>query len=218
MARWGGQTGARLCGVVALALALIAPAAAVASSSVIVYDCAPNLCRISPDGTGMTHLTSDGQSGTSMAYGGPSLSRDGSKLTFAFNNHIFVSDANANNRGAPIATTGLIALMRPDGGQLAELEQTLANPPIQLCTYNLDGRGRNCPDATPSAGWAPDNNLLISTQPGLASNEQICHVSAAVQQPCIDVRANDPANESAQARAAVPRLGQERKRSPLGRR
>jgi hypothetical protein len=29
--------------VVALALALIAPAAAVASSSVIVYDCAPNL-------------------------------------------------------------------------------------------------------------------------------------------------------------------------------
>jgi hypothetical protein len=114
--------------VVALALALIAPAAAVASSSVIVYDCAPNLCRIAPDGTGMTHLTSDGQAGTSMAYGGPSLSRDGSKLAFAFNNHIFVSDANANNRGAPIATTGLSALMRPDGGQLAEFEQTLNNP------------------------------------------------------------------------------------------
>jgi hypothetical protein len=63
-----------------------------------------------------------------MAYGGPSLSRDGSKLAFAFNNHIFVSDVNANNRSAPFATTGLIALMRPDGGQLAELEQTLTNP------------------------------------------------------------------------------------------
>jgi Tol biopolymer transport system component len=182
---------------VVVALGFLAPAAAVASSSVIVYDCAPNLCRIAPDGTGMTHLTSDGQSGTSMAYGGPSLSRDGSKLAFAFNNHIFVSDVNANNRSAPFATTGLSALMRPDGGQVAEFEQTLANPPIQLCTYNLDGSGRNCQYATPSAGWAPDNNLLISTQPGLASNEQICHVSAAVNdnQPCSDVRANDPAND-----------------------
>jgi len=194
MVRRGGQTVARVCGVIA-ALALLAPAAAVASSSVIVYDCAPNLCRIAPDGTGMTHLTSDGQSGTSMAYGGPSLSRDGSKLAFAFNNHIFVSDVNANNRSAPFATTGLSALMRPDGGQVAELEQTLTNPPIQLCTYNLDGSGRNCQYATESAGWAPDNNLLISTQPGLASNEQICHVSAAVNQGCSDVRANDPAHD-----------------------
>jgi hypothetical protein len=192
MARFGSRTGA---GVVALALTLIAPGAAVASSSVIVYGCAPNLCRVSPDGTGMTQLTSDGQSGTSMAYGAPSLSRDGTKLAFAFNNHIFLSDVNANNRSAPLATTGLVALMRPDGGQLAELEETLSNPPIQLCTYNLDGTGRNCQYSTPSAGWAPDNNLLISTQPGLASNEQICHVSAAANQPCSDVRADDPAND-----------------------
>jgi hypothetical protein len=194
MAHRGCQTVARVCVVVA-ALAVLAPAAAGASSSVIVYDCAPNLCRIAPDGTGMTHLTGDGQSGTSMAYGGPSLSRDGSKLAFAFNNHIFVSDVNGNNRSAPFTTTGLIALMRPDGGQVAELEETLANPPIQLCTYNLDGSGRNCQYATPSAGWAPDNNLLISTQPGVASNEQICHVSAAANQGCTDVRANDPAHD-----------------------
>jgi Tol biopolymer transport system component len=178
-----------------VALAFAVPASAVASSSVIIYGCAPNLCRVNPDGTGMTQLTSDGRSGTSMAYGAPSLSRDGSKLAFAFDNHIFVSDANANNRSAPFASTGLIALMRPDGGQLAELEQTLTNPPIQLCTYSLDGSGRSCLYATPSAGWAPDNNLLISTQPGLASNEQICHVSAAVNQPCSDVRADDPAND-----------------------
>jgi hypothetical protein len=197
MGERGGRARPRVCGVVALAvaLALVAPAAAVASSSVIVYGCAPNLCRVNPDGTGLTQLTSDGQSGTSMAYGGPSLSRDGTKLAFAFNNHIFVSDANANNRSAPIATTGLSALMRPDGGQLAELEQTLTNPPIQLCTYNLDGSGRSCLYSTPSAGWAPDNNLLISTQPGLASNEQICHVSATVNQPCSDVRADDPSND-----------------------
>jgi hypothetical protein len=194
MARLGGRIGAGVGGVV-LALTLIAPTAAVASSSVIVYGCGPNLCRVSPDGTGLKQLTSDGQSGTSMAYGGPSLSRDGSKLAFAFNNHIFVSDVNANNRSAPLATTGLIALMRPDGEQLAELEQTLTNPPIQLCTYNLDGTGRNCQYSTPSAGWAPDNNLLISTQPGLFSNEQICHVPAAANQPCTDVRADDPAND-----------------------
>jgi hypothetical protein len=194
MALWTGRASARVCGVVALALALVAPAAAVAGSSVIIYGCAPNLCRINPDGTGMTPLTSDGQSGTSMAYGAPSLSRDGSKLAFSFNNHIFVSDVNANNRSAPFATTGLIALMRPDGGQLAELEQTLTNPPIVVCTYNLDGSGRSCLYSTPSAGWAPDNNLLISTQPGPASNEEICHVSAIARQPC-DVRADDPAND-----------------------
>jgi hypothetical protein len=176
-------------------MAFAVPTSAVASSSVIIYGCAPNLCRVNSDGTGMTQLTSDGQSGTSMAYGAPSLSRDGSKLAFAFNNHIFVSDVNANNRSAPFATTGLIALMRPDGGQLAELEQTLSNPPIQLCTYSLDGSGRSCLYSTPSAGWAPDNNLLISTQPGLASNEQICHVSVIANQPCSDVRADDPAND-----------------------
>jgi WD40-like Beta Propeller Repeat len=195
MGPWGGRVGARVCGVVVLAMGLVAPAAAVASASVIIYGCAPNLCRVNPDGTGMTQLTGDGQSGTSMAYGAPSLSRDGTKLAFAFNNHIFVSDVNANNRSAPFATTGLIALMRPDGGQLAELEQTLTNPPIQLCTYNLDGSGRSCLYSTPSAGWAPDNNLLISTQPGLASNEQICHVSVIANQPCSDVRADDPAND-----------------------
>jgi WD40-like Beta Propeller Repeat len=195
MARWVGRASARVCGVVALALALGAPAAAVAGSSVIIYGCAPNLCRINPDGTGMTSLTSDGQSGTSMAYGAPSLSRDGSKLAFSFDNHIFVSDVNANNRSAPFATTGLVALMRPDGGQLAELEQTLTNPPIQVCTYSLDGSGRSCLYSTPSAGWAPDNNLLISTQPGLASNEEICHVSAIANQPCSDVRADDPGND-----------------------
>jgi hypothetical protein len=195
MARVGSWTGACVCGWVAVAMAFAVPTSAVASSSVIIYGCAPNLCRVNSDGTGMTQLTSDGQSGTSMAYGAPSLSRDGSKLAFAFNNHIFVSDVNANNRSAPFATTGLIALMRPDGGQLAELEQTLSNPPIQLCTYSLDGSGRSCLYSTPSAGWAPDNNLLISTQPGLASNEQICHVSVIANQPCSDVRADDPAND-----------------------
>jgi WD40-like Beta Propeller Repeat len=143
----------------------------------------------------MTPLTTDGQSGTSMAYGAPSLSRDGSKLAFSFDNHIFVSDVNANNRSAPFATTGLVALMRPDGGEVAELEQTLTNPPIQLCTYNLDGSSRSCLYSTPSAGWAPDNNLLISTQPGLSSNEEICHVSAIANQPCSDVRADDPVND-----------------------
>jgi hypothetical protein len=178
-----------------VALAVAAPASAGASSSVIVYSCGANLCRINADGSGQAPLTSDGQPGTANAYGAPSLSRDGSKLAFAFDNHIFLSDAGATNRSAPLATSALVALMRPDGGQVAELEATFSNPPVQVCTYNLDGSGRSCLYATPSVGWAPDDNLLISTQPGLASNEQICHVSAAADQPCTDVRADDPAND-----------------------
>ena len=171
-----------------------------ASASSIVYRCGPSLadlCRVNPDGSGQSQLTSDGQPGTSSAYGSPSLARDGSRLAFAFDGHIVVSDANAANRSAPFATTALVALMRPDGGQVAELERTFTSPAIQLCTYNLDGSGRSCPYGTPSAGWAPDNNLLISVSAGAPNyNLEICHVPVAGPSgaPC-DVRADDPAHD-----------------------
>lgn len=168
-----------------------------ASASFIVFRCGANLCRVNPDGSGQTQLTSDGQTGTSQMYGAPSLSRDGTKLAFVFNYHVIVADANANSRSVPFASTALVALIRPDGGQVAELEDTFSSPAIQLCTYNLDGSGRNCPYGTASAGWAPDNNLLISVGAGAPNyNQQICHVPAGGPSsvPC-DARADDLMND-----------------------
>ncbi len=167
-----------------------------ASASVLVYTCGANLCKINPDGSGQAQLTNDGQAGTSQAYGSPSLSRDGKKLAFVFDSKVFVGDAGAANRGAPFATTALVALMRPDGAQVAELEQTFSAPAIQVCVYGIDGSGRNCPYGTPSAGWAPDNNLLISTSAGPPEyNKEICHVSATENQLCTEVKAVDSAHD-----------------------
>lgn len=187
----------RIAATLALAAAITLTTAAAAHASFLVYACNGNLCRINADGSGQRQLTSDGQPGTSKVYGGPSLSRDGNKLAFAFNDHIIVSDPNANNRSAPFATTALVAKMRPDGGQVAELEQTFSSPAIQVCTYNLDGSGRNCPYGTPSAGWAPDNNLLISTGAGPPNyNQEICLVPVGgTSNPGCDARANDPMND-----------------------
>lgn len=190
-----GRRGSLLVAVLAAAL-LVAALAPAARASSIVYVCGANLCRIDPAGGAPTQLTGDGQAGTSQVYAGPSLSRDGSKLAFTFAGHVIVADANAANRGTPFATTALRALMRPDGGAVGELELTFASPPVQVCTYALDGSGRNCPYGTPSAGWAPDGNLLISVSAGAPNyNLEICHVPAAVNQTCSDVRADDPSND-----------------------
>lgn len=121
-----------------------------------------------------------------MVYGGPSLSRNGAKLAFVFDNKVIVGDANAANRSAPFASTAFVALMRPDGGAVAEIEETFSTVPFQVCIYNLDGTGRNCPYGTPSAGWAPDNNLLISVSAGAPNYEQeVCH-EPANSPPCAD--------------------------------
>lgn len=156
------------------------------AGAVIVYTCGANLCRINSDGGQRTQLTTDGQPGTSMVYGGPSLSRNGAKLAFVFDNKVIVGDANAANRSAPFASTAFVALMRPDGGAVAEIEETFSTVPFQVCIYNLDGTGRNCPYGTPSAGWAPDNNLLISVSAGAPNYEQeVCH-EPANSPPCAD--------------------------------
>ena len=60
-------------------LALFAPRA----DATIVYGCGLNLCTVAPDGTGAKQLTTDGTSG--MPYTWPSLSRDGSRMSFIRN-------------------------------------------------------------------------------------------------------------------------------------
>jgi hypothetical protein len=177
-------------GLIASFVFVLVGLGAAPAGAVIVYTCGANLCRINSNGSNRVQLTTDGQPGTSMVYGGPSLSRNGTKLAFVFNNQVIVSNANATGRGTPFASTAFVALMRPDGGQVAEIEETFSTVPFQVCTYNLDGTGRNCPYGTSSAGWAPDNNLLISVSAGAPNFErEICH-EPQNNPPCAD----DPAH------------------------
>jgi WD40 repeat protein len=178
----------------ALAAALILAFAAAAHASFIVYGCGNNLCRINPDGTGSAPVTTDGGSGAS-AYGAPSLSRDGSRLAFIQGSNLYIGDAAAQNRVGPISTYALTAMLRPDGGQVADIESFSSSAAV--CVFNADGSGRNCPYSTGSAGWAPDNGLLFSVSAGAPNyNQEICHGPVSgTSGACSDVRANDPAND-----------------------
>jgi hypothetical protein len=175
---------------------LAVPASASASS--IVLDCfdVANLCSVNPDTLAQRQLTTDGQAGTSNVYGGPSLSPDGTKLAFVFNNQLIVGDANASNRSAPFpgSTSAFAALMRPDGGAVAEVEQTFSAIPYEVCTYNLDGSGRDCYWGTKGPpGWAPDNGPLISVGGGPPNYlDQIDHCPVAAGS--CSVEAADPEN------------------------
>jgi hypothetical protein len=138
----------------------------VAGASEIVYDCAANLCAVNPDGTGETQLTNDGQAGTAEECGSPSISRNGGTLAFVYASRAYVGSTSTStsapsHAGTGIASTAVVALLRPDGQQVAELETALGQ--VQLCTYNADGSGRDCPYGTGSAGWSADNDhALIS--------------------------------------------------------
>ncbi len=181
---------AALCVAMLLAVAAAAPAA---GASFIVYGCGNNLCRINPDGTGAAPVTTDGGPGAS-AYGAPSLSRDGSRLAFIQGSDLYIGDAAAQNRGAPISTYALTAVLRPDGGQVADIESAGFE---EVCVFNADGGGRNCPYTTGSAGWAPDNGLLFSVSAGAPNyNQEICHGPVSgTSGGCTDVRADDPSND-----------------------
>ena len=79
------------------------------AGAVIVYDCAYNLCRVNADGSNQVQLTTDGSA--SNEYVGPSLSGDGSVLSFALENTgaaggIYVANGSAENRAGPLGQRG----------------------------------------------------------------------------------------------------------------
>ena len=175
---------------------LVVPASASATSIVFVCSDGANLCSVDPSTRSQTQLTTDGQPGTSRVYQGPSLSRNGAKLAFVFDNQVIVSDPNAANRSAPFAgpMSAVQALMRPDGGAVAEIEQTLNAVPFEWCTYNVDGSGRDCYWGSGGMpGWAPDGGELISVNAGLPNNNEEIDHCPLVDGSCT-VQVNDPAN------------------------
>jgi len=175
--------------VFGITLAVAAPARA----AFIVYACGGNLCQVNPDGTGQSQLTDDAKPGTNQVYGSPSLSRDGKLLAFTYAGHVLItgSDGGLPHVTLPSTSSALVVIMRPDGKSVLEGESTIGNGPgVEVCTYTVTGSGRNCPYGVASAGWAPDDNLLVSqTLGGGSYNKVICHVPVSANQACSDVRA-----------------------------
>ena len=175
--------------VFGITLAVAAPARA----AFIVYACGGNLCQVNPDGTGQSQLTDDAKPGTNQVYGSPSLSRDGKLLAFTYAGHVLItgSDGGLPHVTLPSTSSALVVIMRPDGKSVLEGESTIGNGPgVEICTYTVTGSGRNCPYGVASAGWAPDDNLLVSQTLGNGSyNKVICHVPVSANQACSDVRA-----------------------------
>jgi hypothetical protein len=182
--------------VVLLVLGGLTVGAARAEASFLVYMCGGNLCRINADGSGATQLTHDGHAGTAHEYAGPSLSRDGSKLSFVDDEQIFVGDAVGAHRIGPFpgSHSAAVTVMRPDGGKLAELEFGVLTNGSELCTYDLSGSGRDCLYDSGAAGWAPDGELLIET-PSPHGNQTICQDSPTTPAACTHVVAADSTSD-----------------------
>ena len=141
-----------------------------AGASEIVYTCGYNLCAVNPDGTGATQLTSDGSG--QAGYSSPSLSRDGSKLAFAYGGKAFIGSP-----AAPTHATGGFSnyvqgvWLRPDGGQVLTYELL---PPFinHFCLYSTVGVGESCPwsaEGLPNWG-ADDSHIVFPRRPGVAPN------------------------------------------------
>ena len=127
--------------VAAVVAATCAVAAAAAQASTIIYVCGNNLCQVRPDGTAQGQLTTDGDS--NGKYTTPGLSADGTKLVFIQGNQVFVADTASGQRSGPLLSSVLTAYMRPDGNQIAviddEYEPVFHDFASYLITMNPDG-------------------------------------------------------------------------------
>jgi hypothetical protein len=146
-----------------------------------------NLCRIQPDGSGQTNLTSDGRSGGPF-YASPSLSRDGTRLAFNFANQTYVVEGDPSRRGAAVAQAAALAALRPDAAQLATVEsfpvQTMltgiSGPTFFttfvpfLVTYNLATAERTMNRRLPGAvAWAGDH-VVTAGQATSTKKQTLC--------------------------------------------
>ncbi len=135
-----------------------------ADASFVVFQCGAgqNLCRINPDGTGLQQITSDGS--PTAGYHWPSLSRDGSRMSWIRGNgDLFIGDAAAHPTVGPIERSVKLAVIRPDGAQVGGLVLSSVFSGLFAYIYNADGTTALSgpkPDGY-SIGWATDNNLLL---------------------------------------------------------
>jgi hypothetical protein len=194
----------------ATAMAVAAPGSAAApGSGSIVFRCGANLCRVRLDGSGRTQLTTDGRPG-GPAYGWVSATNDGSRLGVAFGNQAYVLTSSGRRVSGPLRRSGavLVALIRPDGRQIATVEQVaeILHPPppspeVHVVTPFLflagaSGAGRSTvARSTTTAGWL-GNHLMRSERSRTAPYEQqICVLASNAAFDCARTLAADPGHD-----------------------
>jgi hypothetical protein len=197
-----------LCALAAVALAANAGAATPRQGS-ILFRCGDNLCSVAPDGSGRKQLTTDGHSG-GPSYGWLSASKDGSRLGVAFGNKAYVLNRSGRRVAGPFRSRGavLVAQIRPDGRQLATIEQVpdiLVPPPpslpINVLTPYLflasaSGAGRDTvARSTATTGWL--GNRLMRDDPANAEpfEQEICLLASNADSDCARPLAVDPGHE-----------------------
>ena len=186
---------------VAVVAASIAAPMGVASarSGSIVFRCGDNLCRVAPDGSDRTRLTTNGR-GDGPSYGWLSATRTGSRLGVAFGNRAYILSGSGRRVRGPFRSSGavLVAQIRPDGRRLATIEQvpeTLQflpppSPPQRVLTPYLflaraSGAGRaTVARSTATAGWL-GRRLMRDESSGTRPFEQgICLLASNTGSRC----------------------------------
>ena len=197
--------GRLLCVVAAGALAGSGGAAAPGPGS-IVFRCGDNICRVAPDGSGRTQLTKNGRS-PGPSYGWLSASKDGSRLGVVFGNEAYVLDGSGRRVKGPFRKNGpvLVALIRPDGRQLATIEQVPEliaqlppQPPIQVLTpflylTGVSGTGRDVvARSTATSGWRGNRLMRDETTRAEPFEQGICLLATNSSHECARPLAVDP--------------------------
>jgi hypothetical protein len=190
------------CVVAAGLLGLVAPAGA--SASFLVYRCGgsfENLCRVNPDGSGRSQLTTDGNAGGAY-YQSPSLSRDGVHLAFLLGANVFTSDANAQNRSALISGSAIEAHMAPDGSRVMAVRYGDSQSPqvASILSWALDGSDQHFERyGTFTAGWAGGDELGNGEGTGIPNRDphSICLLTPVETRPrsCARTVASDPTRD-----------------------
>jgi Tol biopolymer transport system component len=161
-----------------LAVAWLLAAAAPAAASTLVYTCGAgyeNLCLARPDGWAQRELTDDGDASrtTSHVYTAPDLSRDGRRLAYVLDNHVFVRTmaSGATDRGTA-QNLPLLVRLRNDGARMAvAVSAPLPTGGFQteVCTYDASFSGPNegayCLAGGVGTGfdYLPDGRLVMAT-------------------------------------------------------
>jgi dipeptidyl aminopeptidase/acylaminoacyl peptidase len=180
-----------------------------AGAESILFRCGPNICRVAPNGSGRTQLTSNGRNG-GPSYGWLSASKDGSRLGVAYGNKAYVLDGSGRRLQGPLRNSGavLVSQIRPDGRELATIEQVpeiLYSPPpfvpVNVITpflflASITGAGRDTvARSTPTAGWL-GNRLMIADRADASPFPQgICLLVSNANFKCQRSVAVDPGHD-----------------------
>ncbi len=172
--------------------------AATSGPGSIVFRCGDNICRVAPDGSGRTQLTKNGRS-PGPSYGWLSATKDGSRFGVAFGNEAYILDKSGRRVKGPFRKNGavLVAQIRPDGRQLATIEQvpeTLAQvppaPPVHVLTPFLyltgaSGTGRDAvARSTATTGWLGNRLMRDESARAEPFEQGICLLATNASHEC----------------------------------